>query len=176
MTRSYPRTTAAEGTLRRVESLVPIDFHLAARIMAKRQERGRTRKWLAEFCGVSAQQIERMETAQGKTFASRLFDIAEALEVAPGYFYEGFVVGGRTLGAYDPMAAEVEANPSLNRARLARMMSMLGALPREKQNLVQQLLRQLTIATEAEELAAQQQQSEEAGPKASTDGDAAPED
>lgn len=167
---------ATTKRVNQVDSLTPLDMHIAGRLRTLRVMRGRSRQWLADFCGVSHNHIERIEMSKGRAYASRLADFAEALEVHPGYFYEGFALGSQVFGAYDPLAAEVSTNPDLAKVRLARMMTAIAALPRHMQDTLQQTLRHFTTAAEADELAAIEQAREEAGPKATSGAGAARDD
>ena len=50
---------------------------------------GVTQQQLAERVGIKFQQIQKYETGMNRVSASRLWDIAEVLDVPVGYFFEG---------------------------------------------------------------------------------------
>ncbi|PWJ17007.1 Helix-turn-helix [Jannaschia seohaensis] len=50
---------------------------------------GTTQQQLAEKVGIKFQQIQKYETGMNRVSASRLWDIAEALEVPVAHFFEG---------------------------------------------------------------------------------------
>ncbi len=50
---------------------------------------GITQQQLAEGVGIKFQQIQKYETGMNRVSASRLWDIAEALEVPVGFFFDG---------------------------------------------------------------------------------------
>lgn len=67
----------------------PIDKHVGERIWRRRREVGLSRRALGELVGIGLKQVNKYETAVNRVSAGRLFDIAAALGVAPGYFFEG---------------------------------------------------------------------------------------
>tara|TARA_R110000868_G_scaffold69764_3_gene205117 strand:+ start:31881 stop:32186 length:306 start_codon:yes stop_codon:yes gene_type:complete len=48
-----------------------------------------TQQQLAERVGIKFQQIQKYETGANRVSASRLWDIADALDVAVSFFFEG---------------------------------------------------------------------------------------
>jgi len=48
-----------------------------------------TQQQLAEKVGIKFQQIQKYETGMNRVSASRLWDIADALDVAVSFFFEG---------------------------------------------------------------------------------------
>jgi len=50
---------------------------------------GMTQQQLAEKVGIKFQQIQKYETGMNRISASRLWDIADALQVTVGFFFEG---------------------------------------------------------------------------------------
>ena len=51
--------------------------------------RGISQTALAEVVGVTFQQVQKYEKGKNRVSASRLQQIADALKVAPGFFFEG---------------------------------------------------------------------------------------
>ena len=66
-----------------------IDVHLGRRLRRRRRLLGLTQQELAGSCGVRFQQIQKYECAANRMSASRLWQLAEVLEVPISYFYEG---------------------------------------------------------------------------------------
>lgn len=54
---------------------------------------GMTQQQLAESVGIKFQQIQKYETGMNRVSASRLWDIAMALDVPVAYFFDGVDVG-----------------------------------------------------------------------------------
>lgn len=67
----------------------PIDDFVSQRIRQARLLRGLTQSALAAQIGCSFQQLQKYEAGQNRVSASRLFQIAKALSVEPGYFFDG---------------------------------------------------------------------------------------
>jgi hypothetical protein len=66
-----------------------IDVHLGGRVWRRRRLMGITQRQLASVCGVRFQQIQKYECGATRMTAGRLWQIAQALEVPVGYFYDG---------------------------------------------------------------------------------------
>ncbi|MFD1510876.1 helix-turn-helix domain-containing protein [Lacimonas salitolerans] len=67
----------------------PVDVHVGKRIRQRRWLVGMTQQQLAESVGIKFQQIQKYETGANRVSASRLWDIAEALEVEVSFFFDG---------------------------------------------------------------------------------------
>ena len=67
----------------------PVDVHVGKRIRHRRWLVGMTQQQLAERVGIKFQQIQKYETGANRVSASRLWDIADALEVEISFFFEG---------------------------------------------------------------------------------------
>ena len=65
------------------------DGHVGARVRARRRLLGLTQQRLAERVGIAHQQVAKYETGVDQISAGRLFALARALGVEPGYFFEG---------------------------------------------------------------------------------------
>lgn len=86
----------------------PVDVHVGKRIRHRRWMIGMTQQQLADKVGIKFQQIQKYETGMNRVSASRLWDIADALEVPVSFFFEGLAgeppVTGVTAPATDLMA------------------------------------------------------------------------
>ncbi|KUJ76970.1 Cro/Cl family transcriptional regulator [Ruegeria marisrubri] len=67
----------------------PVDVHVGKRVRHRRWLIGMTQQQLAEQVGIKFQQIQKYETGANRISASRLWDIAEALDVPVSFFFEG---------------------------------------------------------------------------------------
>jgi len=67
----------------------PVDVHVGKRVRHRRWMVGMTQQQLAEKVGIKFQQIQKYETGMNRVSASRLWDIAEALEVPVSFFFDG---------------------------------------------------------------------------------------
>ncbi|MDX1710903.1 MAG: helix-turn-helix domain-containing protein [Rhodovibrionaceae bacterium] len=68
----------------------PVDLHVGRRIRALRLQQGMSQERMAEALGVTFQQIQKYERGSNRIGASRLFDVAQALDVPVSHFYAGF--------------------------------------------------------------------------------------
>lgn len=66
-----------------------VDVHVGKRIRQRRWLVGMTQQRLAECVGIKFQQIQKYETGANRVSASRLWDIADALDVEVSFFFEG---------------------------------------------------------------------------------------
>ena len=71
----------------------PVDVHVGKRIRHRRWMVGMTQQQLAETVGIKFQQIQKYETGMNRVSASRLWDVADALEVPISFFFEGLAEG-----------------------------------------------------------------------------------
>ena len=67
----------------------PVDVHVGKRIRHRRWMVGMTQQQLGEIVGIKFQQIQKYETGMNRVSASRLWDIAAALDVSISFFFEG---------------------------------------------------------------------------------------
>ena len=69
----------------------PIDREVGLRIRVRRKEIGLTQEKLAEALGLTFQQIQKYERGANRVSASKLFEIACALQVSPSHFFDGLM-------------------------------------------------------------------------------------
>jgi transcriptional regulator with XRE-family HTH domain len=96
----------------------PIDIHVGARIRAQRVIRGLTQGDLARLVGISFQSVQKYEQGENRVSASRLYEFAQALGVAPQHFFDG--LDGHNAGDSLPDIATTVDN-ELRRRLLAVM-------------------------------------------------------
>lgn len=77
----------------------PVDVHVGKRIRHRRWLVGMTQQQLAESVGIKFQQIQKYETGANRVSASRLWDIADSLDVDVSFFFEGLEGEGKTRPA-----------------------------------------------------------------------------
>ncbi|WP_371157389.1 helix-turn-helix domain-containing protein [Jannaschia sp. 2305UL9-9] len=112
----------------------PVDIHVGKRIRHRRWLVQMTQKDLADRVGIKFQQIQKYETAANRVSASRLWEIAQALEVPVGFFFEGVGDASDDIASFDVLSDRETADlvrsyhrmPEQQRRRLfdlARVMS-----------------------------------------------------
>ena len=67
----------------------PVDVHVGKKIRQRRWLIGMTQQQLAGRVGIKFQQIQKYETGANRVSASRLWDIAEALDTPVSAFFDG---------------------------------------------------------------------------------------
>ena len=90
----------------------PVDIHVGKRVRQRRWMMGVTQQQLAEAVGIKFQQIQKYETGMNRVSASRLWDIADALDVPVSYFFEGLEGGdasGENHSIHGDLLADKEA-------------------------------------------------------------------
>ena len=85
----------------------PVDVHVGKRIRHRRWLVGMTQQQLAERVGIKFQQIQKYETGANRVSASRLWDIADALDVTVSFFFEGLEAEGSDSPAAEKVPADI---------------------------------------------------------------------
>ena len=113
------RTEPAPAAIR--QSVAAIDRLVAERMRHRRRMLGMTQQNLARTIGVSYQQLNKYETGENRISVGKLHQIAQALAVGIGYFFE-------------PVQAELSVETSARQhvlVELARHVAMLDNRQRE---------------------------------------------
>lgn len=71
----------------------PIDVYVGGRMRLRRIQLGLSQGALAAKIGVSFQAVQKYESGDIRISASRLYDVSQALSVAPGFFFDGYPDG-----------------------------------------------------------------------------------
>jgi transcriptional regulator with XRE-family HTH domain len=111
-----------------------IDLHLGKRLRRRRRLLGLTQQQLAAAVGIRFQQVQKYECGSNRISASRLWQLAAALEVPVGYFYDGLdeneAAPSAVVVAEEPRAGEVMARKETQ--DLIRAYYQLGERPRRR--------------------------------------------
>lgn len=107
-----------------------IDVHLGKRLRRRRRLLGLTQQQLAETVGVRFQQIQKYECGANRISAARLWQLAEALEVPVGYFYDGLPTVRREEAVHAAESGEMFARKET--LDLVRAYYLLGERPRRR--------------------------------------------
>jgi transcriptional regulator with XRE-family HTH domain len=127
----------------------PVDLHVGARIRMRRKLLGVSQERLAEQLGLTFQQVQKYERGANRVSASKLYEIARALQTSVAYFFEGLAEtdGGSAPGALDggsefmhelvmtPEGLELAALfPKLKRGRVRRrVLDLVKALAEDEE-------------------------------------------
>ena len=71
----------------------PVDLHIGQRVRHRRWLLGMTQQQLAQAVGIRFQQIQKYESGANRISASRLWDLAKALEMPVSFFFDGLDQG-----------------------------------------------------------------------------------
>ena len=66
----------------------PVDVHVGRRIRYRRWMLAKTQQDLADAVGIRFQQIQKYETGANRVSASRLYDIAKAMDTSVCFFFD----------------------------------------------------------------------------------------
>ncbi len=66
-----------------------VDVHVGQRVRWRRWQQGMTQQQLGEKIGITIPQIQKYEAGANRISASRMWDIAAAMEVPVSFFFEG---------------------------------------------------------------------------------------
>lgn len=120
----------------------PVDLHVGGRVRMRRKLMGVSQEQLADSLGLTFQQVQKYERGANRVSASMMWEIAQALEVSPGYFFQGLpgrlteeTPADRELRAFfntaqghDLGAIAAHLPEPLVRAHIALMQMQVGAL------------------------------------------------
>jgi transcriptional regulator with XRE-family HTH domain len=107
----------------------PVDRHVGLRIRMRRKELNISQEKLAEALGLTFQQVQKYERAANRVSASKLFEIARALNASVAYFYEGLSV---TDEFEAPAAPNLEAHAFLLTAEGSELANLFPKLGRSR--------------------------------------------
>ena len=92
----------------------PVDAHVGRRLKQARTLRRLSQTDVARKLDLSFQQIQKYEIGSNRVAASRLFDLAQVLDVTPGYFFEGLDEAVEKPNRSDPALDIVSAIAAIN--------------------------------------------------------------
>lgn len=107
-----------------------IDLHVGKRLRRRRRLLGLTQQQLAVSVGIRFQQIQKYECGANRVSASRLFELAESLDVPVQYFYEGLSQRGDEASTGAALAADILSQKET--MDLVRAYYRLGERPRKR--------------------------------------------
>ena len=119
----------------------PVDVHVGLRIRLRRKELGVSQEKLAEAIGLTFQQVQKYERAANRVSASKLYEVARALDTSTAYFFEGLTTAapGMAEGETEPFVHDFPATrQSMEIGRLAPQLSV------RQQKLVLDMMREMT--------------------------------
>ncbi|MEO0683191.1 MAG: helix-turn-helix transcriptional regulator [Pseudomonadota bacterium] len=122
----------------------PVDAHVGKRVRHRRWMVGMTQQQLGEQVGIKFQQIQKYETGMNRISASRLWDIAQALDVPISYFFEG--LSDEALAAEPAVEAEAGRGDLLADKEALELVRSYYAIPENQRRRLFDLARVLSDA------------------------------
>ena len=118
----------------------PVDLFVGKRLRQRRRLLGLTQQQLASEVNIRFQQIQKYESGANRISASRLWAIANALEVPVAYFFDGlngehdddFDVGDVHSGGANGSKTPVDVFSTKETIDLVRAFYSLGEEPRRR--------------------------------------------
>jgi len=91
MTGIFPKsfTGATAAHIEDAHGPHPVDRHVGLHIRMRRKALGISQERLAEALGLTFQQVQKYERGANRVSASKLWEIARALQTTVAYFYDG---------------------------------------------------------------------------------------
>ncbi|HRO04055.1 MAG TPA: helix-turn-helix transcriptional regulator [Terricaulis sp.] len=111
-----------------------IDTHVGKRLRRRRRLLGLTQQNLAEAVGLRFQQIQKYECGANRVTASRLWQLARALNVPATYFFEGLPDSVAAAHVQETECANIPSDvmAQSETIELVRAYYQLGERPRRK--------------------------------------------
>lgn len=116
----------------------PVDIHVGDKLRQRRWMTGLTQQQLGESVGIRFQQIQKYENGTNRVSASRLWDLAAALNVPISFFFEG--IDGQPVDNDEARAGILSDKETINLVRV------YSAIPKEQRRKLLDLARLLSDA------------------------------
>ncbi len=130
----------------RAERAHHIDVHAGTRVRLRRKALKISQQELAKHLNLTFQQVQKYERGSNRISASKLYEIAQVLQVPVAYFFEGYHQEGATAPTHaSPQAAVHEFLRSAEAIDLGT--AFLGIQSPEQRRRILDLMR--AMATEA---------------------------
>ncbi len=133
-----------------------VDIHVGQRVRRRRWMLGMTQQQLGEAVGIKFQQIQKYETGMNRVSASRLYDIATALDVPVSFFFDGVTEGDsaeQVITEEDVIAANENAENEVDLFSEKETLELIRCyykMPEEPRRRLFELTKSLSRAATAE--------------------------
>lgn len=124
----------------------PVDIHVGARVRVRRKQKGISQEALANRLKLTFQQVQKYERGTNRISASKLYEIARALELPISDFFDGLDETSAASGMAEAPAAFRHALPTSSDG-----LELANAFERLKRGKVRKRLVELVKALVAEE-------------------------
>ena len=109
----------------------PVDIHVGARVRMRRKMKGVSQEVLANQLKLTFQQVQKYERGSNRISASKLYEIAKALETPVAWFFEGLA---DTTGAEGGVAETPSAfmHEAMSTPESGDLLSAFGKIRRRR--------------------------------------------
>ena len=129
----------------RAERAHHIDIHAGSRVRARRKALKISQQELAKHLNLTFQQVQKYERGSNRISASKLFEIAQVLQVPVAYFFEGYQTDGVT--PQTPASPQAEVHEFLRTAEAMDLgTAFLGIQSPEQRRRILDLMRAMAAA------------------------------
>ena len=108
----------------------PVDLHVGARIRLRRRMQGVSQEKLADALGLTFQQVQKYERGANRVSASKLYEIATALQAPVAYFFDGLADPSTDEGGVTRPSDEQTVHAFLMTAEGLELAKLFPGLPR----------------------------------------------
>ena len=108
----------------------PVDLHVGARIRLRRRMQGVSQEKLADALGLTFQQVQKYERGANRVSASKLYEIATALQAPVSYFFDGLADPSTDEGGHTRPSDEQTVHAFLMTAEGLELAKLFPGLPR----------------------------------------------
>jgi transcriptional regulator with XRE-family HTH domain len=126
-----------------------IDAHIGSRLRERRTLVGLTQHKLAASLGISFQQVQKYECGVNRVSVSRLYDLANALDIPVSFFFDGMSSKLATATPSVPLPDAVELDPLMIHRETLEVMRAYYAVPVEARESVYRLLKSIARSASA---------------------------
>jgi transcriptional regulator with XRE-family HTH domain len=96
----------------KIDTPSPVDVHVGGRVRLRRTLLGMSQERLGNAVGLTFQQIQKYERGANRIGASRLFDMAQVLDVPVQFFFEEMIAAPLSAD-YLPQLGDIDGQPEL---------------------------------------------------------------
>lgn len=99
----------------------PVDIHVGKRVRLRRTLLGMSQEKLGEAIGLTFQQIQKYERGTNRIGSSRLYQLAQVLDIPVSYFFDDMptdIAGKRAPGLAETAPSSFEGDPMVKRETL----------------------------------------------------------
>lgn len=108
----------------------PVDVHVGMRVRMRRKMKGVSQEALANQLKLTFQQVQKYERGSNRISASKLYEIARALETPVAWFFEGLAETGSENGMSE--APAIYLHEGMTTPEAGDLLSAFGKLRRRR--------------------------------------------